>query len=357
MDNKSYENNNNKEYYNVNKEYINNRNFDHSQDAVKKDLAFLMNIFYMFFGLILIVVAFLGVYLFNDYKKVQAEKAQELKKMEGIIEQARKRKEEAKRIEKEKIAKERKQKELEKRKQLEEEFNKKREEGKKQLELARKELSDFYVNIMKKYKKENFSISEEKLIEDYNSFLSILKKYDSIRVMPGFYYNYNYIIYFYVRKALDEDYSKLLEEMMNNKNFSPKNWKFNYMPTVFYLAEKDSRKCLDLIIDDCDLKEELVSEKDKKIYEKDDKYKIEEGLTLLHLAAKRGNLTLAKKVLEAGVSVNKKTKEGITPIDYAIKNNQLEMVKFLIENKAEVNPETISLASDSAMIKILRQTR
>ena len=355
MDNKSYENNNNKEYYNANKEYINNRNFDPSQDAVKKDLAFLMNIFYMFFCLILIVVAFLGVYLFNDYKKVQAEKAQELKKMEGIIEQARKRKEEAKRIENEKIANERKQKELEKRKQLEDELNQKREEEKKLLEVARKEFGDFYVNTMKKYKKENFSISEEKLIEDYNSFLSILKKYDSIRIMPGLYYNY--IIYFYVRKALDEDYSKLLEEMMNKKIFSPKNWKFNYMPTVFYLAEKDSRKCLDLIIDDCDLKEELVSEKDKKIYENDDKYKIEEGLTLLHLAAKRGNLPLAKKVLEAGVSVNKKTKEGITPIDYAIKNNQLEMVKFLIENKAEVNPKTISLASDSTMIRILRQTR
>ncbi|MBP5468029.1 MAG: ankyrin repeat domain-containing protein, partial [Candidatus Riflebacteria bacterium] len=315
------------------------------------------NAFLLFFCLIFCIVALLVVYLLKDYDKERAEKAQELKKMEEIIEQARKRKEEEKKrqkLEKQKKIEEEYRQKLEKRRKIEEEFRKKREEERQQIELARKEIYEIHSNMRRRYE-EYRSMSEDELIKDFYNTLSIIEKFKSIK---GFFdHNYTMLISIYIRMALDKDYPNLLEEIMNKKYFSPNNWKFNYMPTVFYLAEKDSRKCLDLIIDDCDLKEELVSEKDKKIYENDDKYKIEEGLTLLHLAAKRGNLPLAKKVLEAGVSVNKKTKEGITPIDYAIKNNQLEMVKFLIENKAEVNPETISLASDSTMIRILRQTR
>ena len=88
--------------------------------------------------------------------------------------------------------------------------------------------------------------------------------------------------------------------------------------------------------------------------ELDDKAK-EPGLTLLHSAAKKGNLSLAKRVLDAGVTVDKKTNAGMTPLDYAIKNNKKEIASFLIEKGAKVNPETMALATDSAMLEILRK--
>ena len=140
-----------------------------------------------------------------------------------------------------------------------------------------------------------------------------------------------------IHVAIEKDYPILLEKLVEKKVFVPNNWRFNHLPVDFYIADKDKRKCLDYVLKDgYDLKKELGGEtKEGNVAFKEE---VEEGLTLLHIAAKRGNLSLAKRVLDAGVSVNKRTKEGITPLDYAIKNNQEEMIKFLKERGGVSNP-------------------
>ncbi|MBR4569354.1 MAG: ankyrin repeat domain-containing protein, partial [Candidatus Riflebacteria bacterium] len=47
-----------------------------------------------------------------------------------------------------------------------------------------------------------------------------------------------------------------------------------------------------------------------------------DGATLLHAAARNGNIDLAKKVLDAGIPVNIEDKRSKTPVYFAIENNE-----------------------------------
>ena len=80
-----------------------------------------------------------------------------------------------------------------------------------------------------------------------------------------------------------------------------------------------------------------------------------EGKTLLHSAAQTGNLILAQKVLEAGVSVNKRTKDGKNPLYFAVKNNRLEMVSFLVENGSEIDDDLEDLTNNKEILEILKK--
>eukprot|EP01112_Ceratiomyxa_fruticulosa_P014358 TRINITY_DN4107_c0_g1_i1.p1 TRINITY_DN4107_c0_g1~~TRINITY_DN4107_c0_g1_i1.p1 ORF type:complete len:201 (-),score=49.21 TRINITY_DN4107_c0_g1_i1:104-706(-) len=60
--------------------------------------------------------------------------------------------------------------------------------------------------------------------------------------------------------------------------------------------------------------------------------------TLLHHAAKFGNVIAAKLFLERGVSANDEDKHGDTALHIAVENNDIEMVRALLS----INPNTNS---------------
>jgi ankyrin repeat protein len=61
-----------------------------------------------------------------------------------------------------------------------------------------------------------------------------------------------------------------------------------------------------------------------------------ELLTSLHIAAYQGNLSLAKLLLEAGVSVNQKSARGETAFDIALQKSNAGMMNLLIESGANI---------------------
>ncbi len=346
MDNDSYENNNDNSRKSCEQdENSYSKNYNDGVQNVEKVFSVLLKVV---FGTLFLFSIILGLFFYVE-AKIEEKARQEQ------YEQERKKQEEENKIARKK--EEENQKRREKNRKIEEEYRKKKEEreilkqeNKELLEETRKELSVVYKNLMEK-NNEYSSMSEEKLIDEFNKILPIYDKLEKIKLLGvefGSRLNiFRKIAYFYINTALNKDYSKLLEILINKGLFISKDWKFNYMPVPFFLANIDSRKCLELILkEDYDLKEELVSEKEKIINKNNEKYKIEEGLTLLHLAAKNGNVSLAEKVLKAGVSVDKPTKAGKTPLDYAIENYQYEMVDYLLNKGATINNEIIASVSD-----------
>lgn len=334
---------NNENNENYKKSYKQN-NEENSQIVGNVFIALLKTIFVilLLFGIILGLI-------------VYAEKKKEEKAKQDQYEEVRKKQEEEYKIAKQK--EEDRKKRQERNKKIEEEFRKKKEErdrlrqeNKELLEETIKELNEIYSNLKAK-RHEYLSMSEEKLIDEFNKILPIYDKLEKIKdleseIGPRFFI-FRKITSFYISMALHKDYSQLLEIFISKKIFISKNRKVNFMPIPFFLADIDSRKCLELVLkEDYDLKEELISEKYKDIYKNNENYKIEDGLNLLHLAAKRGNVSLAERVLNAGVSVNQPTKAGITPLDYAIENYQYEMVEYLLNKGATISNELISSISD-----------
>ena len=139
--------------------------------------------------------------------------------------------------------------------------------------------------------------------------------------------------------ALDKDYGKLLTELIKN-NSSLLKAEANSDNPLIYAAEKNSRKCVDVLINHgADLKVEL-----------------DDGGTLLHIAAQNSNIPLAKQVLVAGIPFDKKTKFGKTPLYYAIKKNDFEMAYFLTNCGAEYRDYQLrSSTRDKKMLKFLEK--
>ena len=202
---------------------------------------------------------------------------------------------------------------------------------------------------------------------------------------------------FFVKIALDKDYSKLLQEILNT-DFELNFWRINYMPLILYSADKNSLKCLKILENkNCKLDTKLTytvghpyrvytnrrradrdvlyhlryikSRNTKNEWAEvilnleddvfdiiDDEDILEEldlGETVLHFAAKNGNIELAKEIIAKGLSVNQETEKGNTPLFYAVNNNQHEMALFLIKNGAITNSNINKKAKDSQMLKIL----
>ena len=184
-------------------------------------------------------------------------------------------------------------------------------------------------------------LDEAGLIKELSDCQKFYEKYDSYlkdRYTP-FISRKSQILGYFARMALNNDYSSLFQKTVEC-GFIPNNWTFDHLPMAFYAIKKGSSACLDIILSTgIDLNKEL------QYYEFDIKrgidYKIEEGKTLLHAAAEKGYITLAKKVLEAGVPVNQKTKEGKTALDYAFNNKQYDMVDYLLKNGAQLSADII----------------
>ena len=204
----------------------------------------------------------------------------------------------------------------------------------------------------------------------------------------------------FLKIALDKDYPDLFNKILEKYPKFLAYWKINYVPILFYVADKDSKKCLDVLFEkNVNLKTELtykigrpydinhdstredrktlylmrrltttdnftrwgeiILNLDKDVFEPiadDDEieYDLDIGKTLLHSAAQNGNISFANKVLEAGVPLDKTTKKGFTPLYYAVKNNQYEIAEFLVKKGANVDQKGIKEASDNKMQKILK---
>lgn len=195
-------------------------------------------------------------------------------------------------------------------------------------------------------------MDEAELLKEIAECQKFYDKYDyCLKDRPSsFFSRKSSILATFVRIALNRDYSSLFQKTLD-WGFIPKNWSFDHLPVAFFAVEKGSVNCLNLILKTgIDLKKELkYDEFDRK---RGIDFKIEEGKTLLHAAAEKGYLSLAKQVLEAGVPIDKKTKEGKTPLFYAIKNNQYEMVQYLTERGAELSSDLKQYATDDRIIAL-----
>lgn len=60
------------------------------------------------------------------------------------------------------------------------------------------------------------------------------------------------------------------------------------------------------------------------------------GMTPLHMASERGNLDLARLLIEHGVDAAAQNKKGLTPLHGASLRGRLDMARLLIEHGADV---------------------
>ena len=117
---------------------------------------------------------------------------------------------------------------------------------------------------------------------------------------------------------------------------------------VILAADLDHRKSVDVLIKNgANLKIEAPKPKNSN------SKAIEEGKTLLHCAAQYGNTDLMKKVIDAGVPIDKKTVTGKTPLYYAVKYNHYEEAYMLISKGAEREESLKSETKDEKMLKLL----
>ena len=160
---------------------------------------------------------------------------------------------------------------------------------------------------------------------------------------------------FLAQVAIEKDHSLFLEKLLQ-KDFHPINEPEKFidintkviLSMVVYAAEKNSRKCVEVLINNgADIKMEAPKPKEKQ------KVLVEEGKTLLHCAAQYGDISLMKRVIDAGVPVDKKTASGKTPLYFAVKNNQYESAYILLENGADREDSLKSETKDEKMLKLL----
>ncbi|KAI9479596.1 ankyrin repeat-containing domain protein [Zychaea mexicana] len=86
--------------------------------------------------------------------------------------------------------------------------------------------------------------------------------------------------------------------------------------------------------------------------------KDEDGLTALHHACDRGNVDMAKLLIELGADIDSKTNEQETPLHYACISEQLETAQVLLcqgcdESARDSSGETAFEQSDPSFIQQL----
>ena len=246
-----------------------------------------------------------------------------------------------------------------------------------------------------KMSKDFYAMPEVKLIEEFNK----IYEYNQCLTNNSDYAIQSKLqILFFLKIAMDKDYPKLLKEV-TEKGIKLEEWKFNYLPIVFYLADRDSIKCLNLLNEKgFSLTEELnyeigrlkssysstqredrkmlyllrqLSAKDRSgrkwnefilnlddniIEQIDDdeiQYELDIGKTLLHSAAQNGNVEFAEKLIKLGISVNKTTQKENSVLYYAAKYNKSNMVKFLLSKGAKVDEKAKKASSDPNILKLL----
>ncbi len=129
-----------------------------------------------------------------------------------------------------------------------------------------------------------------------------------------------------LKVALDKDFGKVLVKLIE-KDSNIANVEIEEKSLLFYTAEKSSIKCRNYLINNgAYLKTEY------------------QGKNLLHIAAHKGDLALAKLGLSIGLPVNKPTDIGYTPFYFSVMSNNLNMVKYLVKNGAKVDKNLKYLA-------------
>ncbi len=61
------------------------------------------------------------------------------------------------------------------------------------------------------------------------------------------------------------------------------------------------------------------------------------GESLLHVAVKKGNLSMVKLLLEKDADINIQDESGNTPLHYAAANRKKDVLKHLLDNKADIS--------------------
>jgi ankyrin repeat protein len=95
----------------------------------------------------------------------------------------------------------------------------------------------------------------------------------------------------------------------------------------------------------------------KQSAEKPKKVKFKTSITR---AAYKGDLATIKKMVEAGVDINKKTSQSMTALMSAAQAGKIEVVKYLISQGADLYVEDIyhntadNITSDDAIAKLIR---
>lgn len=129
-----------------------------------------------------------------------------------------------------------------------------------------------------------------------------------------------------LKVVVDKDYEKALKglfdkdgnlerELIENRNL------------LIYSAEKNSVKCRNFLIN--------------KGFDLNTEY---QGKNLLHIAAQKGDLELAKKCISIGLQVNKKTNIGYSPFYFSVMSGDLNMIKYLVSKGANVEKNLKYLA-------------
>ena len=182
-----------------------------------------------------------------------------------------------------------------------------------------------------------YHLSEDKLIQEV---------YDSLQTDYD-YYNRGYkntpgqVKAMLTTITYQNNYLKLLDTLLEHgfaKPFISENDDFNILLMTYNAACDDKIDYLNVLIKHgADLT--VVQDLD--------------GATLLHAAARNGNIDLAKKVLEAGVPVNIEDKRSKTPLYFAVENNEFEMVKFLVDKGARIKEDYIEISNDRDIIAFI----
>ena len=206
---------------------------------------------------------------------------------------------------------------------------------KSKLDKDNKEYTELYVRYMQ-------------ICQDVNSLKSFENEIKNGKQKDLFYYNskikndkkYNYLYPFFidnaVKIAIDKDFSTFLQSLLENNEINS-NFKIDGIPLLFYAIEKDSKESIKILLDYAPLQEEL-----------------EDGQTVFHKAAAKGNYYLVQRELEKSKdNINKETKEGKTPLYYAIKNNRYDIVALLIKSGAICDNKLKSETKIIPMLSIL----
>lgn len=83
-------------------------------------------------------------------------------------------------------------------------------------------------------------------------------------------------------------------------------------------------------------------------------------VTSITRAAYKGDLETIKKMVEAGININKKTSQSMTALMNAAQSGKLEVVEYLISQGADLYVEDIyhnnayNIASDDAIRKLIK---